>query len=136
MSIGRAGARPRVLSNRKNLRGCRIPHRKSCPESQPQQSDSLTPLFLVHIHHSLPLQHVPFESSSFDCTERVKTMSPPSSSVPVAPGGIPQKKPISYSNLLLGAGLNMFEYVYSHINKTIWVLMCVELQRWVSRLKC
>ena len=39
-------------------------------------------------------------------------MSPPPASVPVAPGGIPKKKPISYSNLLLGAGLNMFEYVF------------------------
>jgi hypothetical protein len=26
-------------------------------------------------------------------------------------GALPKKKPISYSNLLLGAGLNMFEYV-------------------------
>jgi hypothetical protein len=35
-----------------------------------------------------------------------------STSVPVAaPLTVPKKKPVSYSNLLLGAGLNMFEYV-------------------------
>jgi hypothetical protein len=38
-------------------------------------------------------------------------MAPPPPSVPVAQGGEMKKKPISYSNLLLGAGLNMFEYV-------------------------
>lgn len=37
-------------------------------------------------------------------------MAPPTS-VAVVPGGIPKKKPVSYSNLLLGAALNMFEYV-------------------------
>jgi len=35
------------------------------------------------------------------------------SGVAVGPGGIPKKKPISYSNLVLGAALNMFEYVPS-----------------------
>ena len=38
-------------------------------------------------------------------------MAPQTSAVAVGPGGVPKKKPISYSNLLLGAGLNMFEYV-------------------------
>ena len=38
-------------------------------------------------------------------------MAPASSSVIIGPGGVPKKKPISYSNLLLGAGLNMFEYL-------------------------
>jgi hypothetical protein len=38
-------------------------------------------------------------------------MAPTATSVVIGPGGIPKKKPISYSNLLLGAGLCMFEYV-------------------------
>jgi hypothetical protein len=46
-------------------------------------------------------------------------MSPPQTTAPVAPGGIPKKKPISYSNLLLGAGLNMFEYVPATITSVL-----------------
>jgi len=52
-------------------------------------------------------------------------MSPPPTSVAVTPSGLPKKKPISYSNLLLGAALNMFEYVFlseSHANNRVTTL--------------
>jgi hypothetical protein len=45
-------------------------------------------------------------------------MAPQTVDLAIGPGGVPKKKPISYSNLLLGAGLNMFEYV-SHIRTNI-----------------
>ncbi len=32
-----------------------------------------------------------------------------SAATPPLPGGVPEKKPIKFSNLLLGAGLNLFE---------------------------
>jgi hypothetical protein len=51
-------------------------------------------------------------------------MAPQKSDVAIGPGGVPKKKPISYSNLLLGAGLNMFEYVSPFAG--VWILSGTE----------
>jgi len=65
-----------------------------------------SPLSKSAFYFSLPLElFIPLLCSEWDI------MAPQTSGVALGPGGVPKKKPISYSNLLLGAGLNMFEYV-------------------------
>jgi len=68
--------------------------------------------FSYSSHTHFLLTHTPSLSQEKEYSRPIDTMaSVQAATVPAVPGLLPKKKPVSYSNLLLGAALNMFEYV-------------------------